>query len=267
MRERIATANAEVEVAVRGRLSPEAQAYAAEKIGKLLRLASEPVLAARVRFTVHHDPAVARPVVVQGNVDVNGRVVRAQVAAPTASEAVDALEARLRTGLERAARHWEARRGRRPLADPREWRHESMPTVRDEFFPRPSEEREILRHKAYTLNRSTVDEAVAEMHLLDYDFHLFTETGTGEDTVVYHAGPTLHRIAQVTPPGPDMLSPFEVPVTISSRRAPLLTTIEAVDRLNLLGRPFLFFLDADRGRGCVLYHRYDGHYGLISPAA
>ena len=26
------------------------------------------------------------------------------------------------------------------------------------------------------------------------------------------------------------------------------------------------FLDGDRGQGAVLYHRYDGHYGLISPA-
>jgi hypothetical protein len=30
--------------------------------------------------------------------------------------------------------------------------------------------------------------------------------------------------------------------------------------------PFLFFVDAERGRGAVLYHRYDGHYGLIAPA-
>jgi hypothetical protein len=25
-------------------------------------------------------------------------------------------------------------------------------------------------------------------------------------------------------------------------------------------------VDADSGRGGVLYHRYDGHYGLIAPA-
>ena len=31
--------------------------------------------------------------------------------------------------------------------------------------------------------------------------------------------------------------------------------------------PFLFYLDGDHGRGCVLYHRYDGHYGLIAAKA
>ena len=30
-------------------------------------------------------------------------------------------------------------------------------------------------------------------------------------------------------------------------------------------QPFLFFLDPEQGRGALLYHRYDGHYGLITP--
>ena len=41
---------------------------------------------------------------------------------------------------------------------------------------------------------------------------------------------------------------------------------QAADRLGLLGLPFLFFIDAAQGRASVLYHRYDGHYGLITPA-
>ncbi len=35
----------------------------------------------------------------------------------------------------------------------------------------------------------TVDEAALEMDLLDYDFHLFTEKGTGSAGVVYRGGP------------------------------------------------------------------------------
>ena len=31
-------------------------------------------------------------------------------------------------------------------------------------------------------------------------------------------------------------------------------------------QPFLFFRRATQGRGALLYHRYDGHYGLITPA-
>ncbi|MFI8458033.1 sigma 54 modulation/S30EA ribosomal C-terminal domain-containing protein [Kitasatospora sp. NPDC085464] len=47
---------------------------------------------------------------------------------------------------------------------------------------------------------------------------------------------------------------------------PELTVAEAVSRLDLTGLPFVFFTDTATGRGNVLYHRYDGHYGLITPA-
>jgi len=30
--------------------------------------------------------------------------------------------------------------------------------------------------------------------------------------------------------------------------------------------PFLFFIDSLSSRGAVIYKRYDGHYGLITPA-
>lgn len=66
--------------------------------------------------------------------------------------------------------------------------------------------------------------------------------------------------------GPGVLAGHAVVLTVSRQPAPLLTTAEAVDRMARWDRPFLFFLDADRGRGAVLYHRYDGHYGLITPA-
>jgi hypothetical protein len=32
-----------------------------------------------------------------------------------------------------------------------------------------------------------------------------------------------------------------------------------------MGQPFTFFVDAGTGRGRLIYHRYDGHYGLITP--
>jgi len=32
------------------------------------------------------------------------------------------------------------------------------------------------------------------------------------------------------------------------------------------GQPFTFFADAGTGRGNVVYHRYDGHYGLLVPS-
>ena len=101
----------DVDVTTRGEL-PGAAEYARGKVGELGRLTHRPVLHARVKLTTHHDPAVERPVVAQANLDVDGRLVRAQVQGVTAREAVDRLEARLRHRLERVAEHWEARRGR-----------------------------------------------------------------------------------------------------------------------------------------------------------
>jgi len=36
--------------------------------------------------------------------------------------------------------------------------------------------------------------------------------------------------------------------------------------LEAADQPFLFFADSQTGRGNLMYHRYDGHYGLIGPA-
>lgn len=255
----------EVDVTTHGRL-PGAADYARSKIGEIARLTRRPVLHARVRLTRHADPAVRRPVVAQANLDVDGRLIRAQVDAATAREAIDKLEARLRRRLERTAEHWEAQRGRLPEAAPHEWRHQSEPAHRPSHHPRPADDRQIIRRKSYTMAACSVDDAALEMELLDYDFHLFTELGTGIASVLYRVGPAEYRLAQVVPVSPDQLAPFDLPLTFSSQPAPCITVEQATERLGLLDLPFLFFIDAAQGRASVLYHRYDGHYGLISPA-
>lgn len=142
---------------------PGAADYACRKIGELARFSHRPVLHARVRLTRHGDPAVERPVVAQANLDVNGRPVRAQVAGVNAREAIDRLEARLRVQLERIAEHWEARRGTVSDKSSDEWRHESEVSRRASFFPRPPDERLIIRRKSFTTAPCTVDEAAFEM--------------------------------------------------------------------------------------------------------
>jgi len=257
-------ADFDVEVTTHGQL-PGADDYARKKIGGLGRLTHEPVLHAHVRLSEHGDPAVARRVSAQANLDVNGRLIRAHVEGATAREAVDRLEARLRHRLERSAEHWEAKRGGLPQGGPREWRHQSEPTHRPNYFPRPENERRIMRHKSYSVPLCTVEEAAAEMELLDYDFHLFTEEGTKQDSVLYRGGPAEYRLAQVDPRPAEELAPFDIPLTISPQPAPRLTVAQAIERIALFGLPFMFFVDAERDRGSVLYHRYDGHYGLITP--
>jgi ribosome-associated translation inhibitor RaiA len=264
-----ATTRAAPEVAVehRGRVPEGATDYARSKVGAVFRHASEPVLFARVKLIMSPDPAGPRPATAQANLDVNGRLVRAQVAAPSMTEAVDRLHDRLLNRLDRISRHWEARRGAYPTSPapgPHEWRHGAEPTHRPDYYPRPPEERELIRHKSFTLSAETPDEAAFDMEVLDYGFLLFTDVETGEDSVIYPADHG-YRLAQATPRG-RVGTPRAIPLTISPRPAPRLTLQEATEHLEGTGLRWVFFRDAETERGNVLYHRYDGHYGLIIPA-
>jgi ribosome-associated translation inhibitor RaiA len=254
-----------VEIVVHGDMPELVNDYTRGKIIALVERLTTPVLHARIRLTHQPDPAVARPVRAEANLDVNGRLVRVQVAATTGREAIDLLVDRLRRRLVRLAHHSEVLRGKRPSTEPREWRHGAEPAHRPPYYPRPIEERQLVRHKSFTPARLSPAEAAREMDQMDYDFHLFTEKATGGDAVVYRGGSTGYRLARLAS-GPRWLGLSDVPMTISPHPAPQLTVSEATNRLDVAGLPFVFFADASTGRGCVLYHRYDGHYGLITPA-
>ncbi|WP_127358489.1 HPF/RaiA family ribosome-associated protein [Actinacidiphila soli] len=255
----------EVQVETQGQMPPDAAEYAEAKVRALLDRTQQPVLFARVKLTRMANPAMERPALAQANLDVNGRPTRAHVAAQTVTEAVDLLQDRLAEQLARLEEHWEARRGTMPLPGPHEWRHGSEPTHRPDYYPRPAEERQVVRHKSFSLAQETPDEAAFELETMDYAFHLFTDAGTREDSVLYRAGPTGYRLAQIHP-HPRLASNMAVPLTVSDLPAPLMTLTEAKQRLDITGFPFVFFADDATGRGNVLYHRYDGHCGLITPA-
>ncbi|MCQ4083886.1 sigma 54 modulation/S30EA ribosomal C-terminal domain-containing protein [Streptomyces sp. RB6PN25] len=55
-----------------------------------------------------------------------------------------------------------------------------------------------------------------------------------------------------------------MPLTLSTIPARAMTLEQAKRWLETSGYPFVFFADAT-GRGNVLYHRYDGCYGLVTP--
>ena len=44
-----------------------------------------------------------------------------------------------------------------------------------------------------------------------------------------------------------------------------MTAEEAALQMEMLGHEFFFFLDGESGKHCVVYHRRDGHVGLIEP--
>lgn len=258
------TQTLQVQTHTQGAVPEDAVDLAVLRVRSQLRAAHEPVLFARVKLTMSADPAVERPAIVQVNIDLNGHPIRAQSTAATMREAIERVCDRLRVQLEKASRNWAGIRGGIPVDEPGEWRHQSVPTQREPYFPRPVDERGLVRHKSYGLSKLTPDEAVAEMELLDFDFHLFTERSSSEDSVIYRTDEG-YRLAQVHPK-PDRVGPMAGQITISEVPAPRLDVTEAETRLEAFGQPFMFFVDSQTGRGNLIYHRYDGDYGLITPS-
>lgn len=267
----------EIQVETRGELPRGVAERARTKVFALLDGVRRPVLFARIRLMHVNNPASERPYLAQVNADLSGRMVRAHLAAASADEAVDLVCDRVKAQLARLSDLSARNCGR--SATPRdhgevsehEWRHGSVPTQRPDWFPRPVEEREVVRHKSFALPRETPDEAAFEMDLMDYDFHLFTDLETGEDCLVHRSaasgasGGQGFRLAQVSP-HPEVGAMSVAPMTVSSQPAPVMDLPSARRRLEALGDRFVFFADDRTGRGNVLYHRYDGHYGLITPA-
>jgi ribosome-associated translation inhibitor RaiA len=253
-----------VVVQARGDVSATERAYAEEKIGRVRSIAPGPVLYANVMLTAHADAARERPASAKAALDVNGRLVRAHVAAGTMLEAVDLLAGRLRDRLERYAHHEEAKHLRLRNRDEHEWHHGDREASRPPYFPRPPDEREVVRTKTFAVDEMTPDEAVVDLELLDHDFYLFKNLETGEDNVVARSSASGYELFE--PSSTCSLAETAAAIEHSTTRPPTMTTGDAVEELELAGVRYVFFVDPDDGRGRVLYHRYDGHYGLIVPA-
>ncbi len=252
---------APLRVEVHGDVDASAVAEIETKLRRLSRKAPRPVRMLRAMLTRQGDPALERPNVAKASIDVDGRIVRAHVAAAEMGQAIEAVEERLSRRLDELADRFEGERrepGHRPAG---EWRHGDLPTHRPHVFPRPIEERRIIRRKSYAMVPVSVEEAIWEMRMLDHDFHLFTNALTGEENVLYWDDDVL-RLRQIAPTG----EAFVDPVLIDATPAPTLDTPGAVGMFDEADGPFLFFVDAQTGRGTVLYRRYDGHYGLLLPA-
>ena len=257
-------AGTDLDVVLRGFIPPAVRKYAQDMIVGLARHTDLQLRHARVRVTHHGDPAQQRPVTAQASVQFDGRRIRAQVAAATAREAIDLLADVLRHRMSRLEQHREVGQGQTPSTTPSQLRHGHEQTFRPDFLTRSDGERKVLRHKAFELVLCTPDEAIEDMELMGYRFQLFTDLESGQDSIVYRSGATGYRLAQVHPE-PGHTRRTTAFMTTSPYPAARLELAEAVERLNLTGWPFVFYADPATGRARVLYRRYDGHYGLITP--
>lgn len=238
-----------------GRVPPAQVARVADSVGQVIdhrRITGY----ARVRLTTRDGPN--GPLLIQANLQVRDTPTRMQ--AVTAG--VNDLEAAL------------GRLDRQIVRTSMPWRPRPWPDRTRRILSAVGGQPVIGRRKRVALQTTTPLEAVAVMDAIDFDVHLFTDEETGEDAVVYRAGPSGLRLARqrrMYPPGwswaPSMGAPPPVPLIVNSRPTPILTDDDAVTHISGHGLRFLFYTNPNTGRGQLLYPRYDGSLGLITPTA
>lgn len=256
-------------ITTRGGVNEQDKAYAVDKVTRLMSGIDVPVLKADVKLSEAPDPARQRPWMAEATLDVNGQPVRAKVASHRMTDAIDLLDERLRRRFERYAHVRDDRRKRSRLHNGREeneWRHGDPPADRPEYFDRPVDDRELVRRKSFAVGEMTPDEAVDALELLGHDFFVFTNLHTGSDAVVFSTEEDTIELIDASGRTDALGADTVSPMTLSKLEAPRITEAEATIQLDLDLTPFVFFVDAETGRGAVAYHRYDGHYGLISAA-
>ena len=150
--------NLEVSVSSRGDVDEQSKDYAREKISRVAAYTDAPILVASVKLHQEPNPSQARPAMAEAVLDVNGRPVRAHVAASAMEEAIDLLEDRLKRRLDRYRGRREAARRSAGVEDIA-WHHGDGPTQRPTYFNRPIDERELVRHKTFALEPMSVDDA------------------------------------------------------------------------------------------------------------
>lgn len=259
-------APASLEVSTSGPVPDRDVAHAVDKVGKVVDTFGDTVLHTDLRLALAADPARERPAMVRAIVDVDGEPIRAQVSAALMSEAIDLLEDRLRRRFEQLSAYRQTLRRRGTESGEGQWRHGDLPSHRPDHHPRPTDEREIVRHKSFEPDETTLDEAVFDLEAMDFDFCLFHDLASGQDAVVHRAEGGTYVVRYVHGPDPSATEvPSAATVHVDTRRAAVLTVDEARERLEAGQERWVFFEDAITRRGHVLYLRYDGHYGLIVP--
>jgi ribosome-associated translation inhibitor RaiA len=236
---------------------------ARRRLATLDEYVDEPLLSARL--TLRHVKATAdRGFVADATVSLNGRLVAAHTTGRSPVEAADAAAERLRRQVRRTVGADVALRNEpRVIGDALAALGPEV-RYRPETALKPPEEREIVHRRPYLDVPLSTLEAAAELLDTDVEFFLFRHVRTGEDVVVHRRGGD--RIVLLFPPGSALADENDVVVPQPSRYDSPRTLSDAREEMDLANHRFVYFIDADDGRGKVIYLRHDGDYGLVEPA-
>jgi ribosome-associated translation inhibitor RaiA len=251
-------------VVTHGRVDDELVDYASKRLGRVIDQIAEPVWFVRIKLHLAPDPGRKRPALAQVTLDVDGDPVRAHVAASDMREAIDLLQRRLRDQLEHRAQRRLTLHRSGGIGRPGEWRHGQLRGRRPEYLVRPAGERELVRHKMFAIDEMTPEEAAFDMDQLDYEFFLFRDLASGEDALLRRQPDGSLLLTRLRPAGFED-RPVAMTVTVGAGTPSTLTVDEAIETLNAGHQPCVFFANTTTGRGNVVYRRYDGHYGVITP--
>jgi ribosome-associated translation inhibitor RaiA len=112
-----------VDVTLRGPVSAQVAQIAREKVGALEGVVKGPLMGARVVLLQERNPRIELPARAEGEVVLAGRGVRARVASPTMTAAVDELAERLHEQLRRHVELLITRHRVPATVEPGQWRH------------------------------------------------------------------------------------------------------------------------------------------------
>ena len=87
-----------------------------------------------------------------------------------------------------------------------------------------------------------------------------------KERLIQRSRPQNGRLLDEPPADVDDAEPAKPVVRTKTFDMRPMSVEEAVLQMEMLGHDFFFFLDADSGKHCVLYHRKDGDLGLIEPS-
>ncbi|MFC9896008.1 sigma 54 modulation/S30EA ribosomal C-terminal domain-containing protein [Nocardia sp. NPDC127579] len=232
-------------VTTRGAVPAADVTRAVRAIGRVLRRHHLDV-PARVRVTAPAD--IDQPTVVQANVRLHDTPARVQVTGPRGFAVTFAVE-RLDRQITRLSAN-----------ETRAWPDPARPPLARVTEPRP-----IVRRKSVSLLTGTPGEAMAILDAMDYDAYLFIDQTTGEEAIVHWS--ELLGVGVSRQHSTDAeLAANSLPLTVDSSPAPHLTELDAAAWLCCTGLAYLFYTDADTGRGRLLYRRYDGDLSIVVPA-
>jgi ribosomal subunit interface protein len=255
----------DIEVTIRGAVTDAAKQAARDKIARLENCVNLPLLGARVVLTQERNPRIDRPARAEGELSLNGSLVRGHVAAETMSASVDELHDHLQRQLRNFVDRLVTRHRRSTHIPDGKWRHGLWSPTRPNYFPRPVSERRVVRRKTFALGPMSVAEAASDLQALDHEFFLFVDEETGADSVIFRRDDGL--LAVIEPR--DITNTHQIdqgPMWQQSRFSEPINLSDAIAEMDTLNHRFLYFENSCTARANVIYLRYDGHYGVIEPS-